>query len=39
MLISIGFNKSIDNINNSLLEIFTNLKPIFENIDLFNFIN
>ena len=39
MLISIGFNQSIDNLNNNLLEIFTNLKNIFETFDLFNFIN
>ena len=39
LLITIGFNQSIDNLNNNLLEIFTNLKNIFENFDLFNFIN
>lgn len=39
MLITIGFNKSIDNHNKVLLEVFTNLKNIFEDFDLFNFIN
>lgn len=39
MLITIGFTKSIDNHNKTLLEIFTNLKNIFEDFDLFNFIN
>ena len=39
LLITIGFNQSIDNLNNNLLEIFTNLKNIFEDFDLFNFIN